>query len=714
MSHLRFNKRFVLIAVFMLLLLVVVPTLAQAYRAEMTVTPIWRPGQQLTSTPTDLRYVELELHAEGNVQFYAVNIACTVGRGELEAYTWDNDGSATPDDHGDNLPMVLWGPEWTNNGGFVSVDSNDGYEGYDWDGVGTITITATRLGNVPSIGQNGNSYSTLLATLRFRVAQGIDRDSNVSASCRTLDFLDRDGESVVRPRAGRGQSLVLKTGYTVTGTVLRQGSRDHEGIDVSCDNIDDADPALTATTDRSGKFEFGGRGSTLRDFGWYECTYDDPVTNSTYVSKSTGFGLNEQNPQQYLLPVVLAAGNIDDTTGGSENDIDDDDLDFMTTNWQPNDRLNNPYDSVDVNGDTKADEQDLALFAGNYSPGYDGPQNGSHFIFGMATESGGDLRNTQAYWTGGDGGAPEAFDARSRNQTFAPQVSPDGTQMVAVQQDSRTKKYVLAFSPMDRFRMSAVRFPRDFAWDTLAPSWSPDGERVAFICSWQDDNSGYNYNEGKLCIIDSSGNNFRVLADDAKIYPPAWYDNNVIIYGGTSDNSVCADTLCYFDLYQSSARLLSSNITDADMPTFSNEVPDPYNPLLVYRYTNGSNKTLYRAQPQYNFDGNEFANVETRGNGNHVTMGLSDKVAYYTMFRGDVSWYEFDVVNSQYQTDTEFRRSWAHNGWADNDAFSVDGWFGSPAYATNPDGSNSGLPWDGSSNAGTQFYVERATLQMIP
>ncbi|MBZ0298348.1 MAG: hypothetical protein K8J31_01350, partial [Anaerolineae bacterium] len=136
MSHRRLSLGILFVA---LALLSISPVLAAA-RPAMTIRPIWRPGEQLTTlaSSNDSRYVDVQLLATGNVQFWAVNLACSFSPNVLESYTFDNGGGGTSSDPGDDVPMVTWGPDWedASNAGpdFLPV-STSGSQDFDYDPV---------------------------------------------------------------------------------------------------------------------------------------------------------------------------------------------------------------------------------------------------------------------------------------------------------------------------------------------------------------------------------------------------------------------------------------------------------------------------------------------------------------------------------------------------------------------------------------------------
>src|SRR5262249_8802818 len=86
---------------------------------SIVVTAVWKPGMQLSTIDTapvgqtngsdDLRYVDLELDATTNVQFWAMELTCTVNKTALESYVQNSDPNGTAD----NVPIVTFGNDWS-------------------------------------------------------------------------------------------------------------------------------------------------------------------------------------------------------------------------------------------------------------------------------------------------------------------------------------------------------------------------------------------------------------------------------------------------------------------------------------------------------------------------------------------------------------------------------------------------------------------------
>ncbi len=587
----RFGMRGI---VFLLLLMLIQPVFAAA-RPYMNVVANWTPSETLDTSGADERFVELQLLAQGNVQFWAVEMSCSVGRGtELEFISlqapnnvWGTNGTEM---------TVVPLPDGDNNNIFTYADTTDIFND---DGRGTLSFTLTRLGvTTAPLGVNGADYSFVLANVRFKVAEA-DRNTNVGVNCRTMEFLDRDGNRVQRGRQTRTSALQILTGYTLSGSASRQGSRDSSNIAVTCTH----DPAGTPTvfgptlTDRNGNFTFDeDGGGELRKLGLYECTFESQTDGVTpdvpYLISQTAFYLN--TPELELLPVVLQTGDVaEDDQITVVGDVFGLAAVYDTT-------VANPFDTGDVNGDRRVDETDLSLTASNV--GLTGPINGDHIIYGLGRDFSSDVifPNSQLWWGFAGEGSTYPLINRSRTRDFWPQLSPDGSTIVYTAALDRrgVTSYDLYYLDVDRGRASAARLPRSFTDEALAPSWSPDGSMVAFICTprgevGDPDLEGYLYNNGDICIVnstDSRGDTLYNLNVRAEIFPPAWlaYDNGdssgyVLIYADFDTGK-----LRYYDLVQGISGQVNVNnegIPTADvydMPVIVSDINSGSNPPITY------------------------------------------------------------------------------------------------------------------------------------
>ena len=694
MSH---KNRFILLLLVLLLIVSVTPTLAQ--RASMSLIPVWRPGEQLTSAPLDDRFVDIQFFAQGNVQFWAASVTCNFGR---TTYLTN--------------PSVTWGPDWgVQNNDFAALP-------VEWDLAGNnLTFTATRQGSsTPPMGFNNQDYTILLATVRMQVEGSTN--ANVSITCRGLDFLDRDGRSVVRARQNRTAPLVVRTGYTFSGTVLYQGARNHDGITVDCNNTDTAYDPPPIQTDRNGAFSL----STLREFGSYNCVFSTSAYDPPFLPAYVNFDL--QTPTLTLLPVTLRSGDI----AQNNDQIDTVDIGVFTGGFTPG-PTDGAYQGNDVNGDARLDESDLAIVAANF--GIDILIPADHLIYGIATDYGGDWPNSRIYWGDPLSGTVQTLVNSRRDRDFWPHVSPDGSTVAFIRAIARrgTTTYTLYTGPtVGRGRTAQLTPRRGFTYDSFAPSWSPDGQRVAFICSNDGDTTGYQFNQGNLCVINADGSNFQMLDSTGmvKIYPPAWYDNNTLIYAGVWGDSffgdpshpTCPGKLCSYDFNQNTTTAVDPGSVFGgandftDMPAMSD---NDGTPVLFYRYydSGAGYHTLRAAEISYDSATLTYT-IAAHGTSTHLTSwGSPDEgVDYYAVsptLSVILTTYDVDRLNNlnEYYTPPSFWKASTDTLIWLFTTHNVDGFVGNPLEVTGPGAS--GL-WDGEYSTPTLLHVHRATIDWIP
>lgn len=592
----RLARFLMLMFVLTLLTMAVIPAAAQGLAPAISVEPIWRPATQLDSQDTndaafptfnsgdDYRYVDAPIYVTTTVEFWTAQLTCTVNRLALGGYTHDDSG-ATPDDPGDDQPMVQWGPEWGNPGdnfvGFINPAFNAT--------TGAMTFTASRLGGNWSLGGNGVSQTLLLATLRYRVLE-LAANTTSPLTC-TAAFLDRNGRAVVtRPTVVAPPALNLITGHTLNGTILYQGLTRHDGITVNCVyEPDGANIALPpATTSAAGTFSL----TNLRNFGGYRCRYVGNIIApgagpDLHLQSETWLTL--QNSSYTLLPTILPGGNVD-RTGGSTTRVDDVDLALITGPlW--NTKTAAPFAGGDANGDRNIDRADVAIVASNWFN--QEIVGGDHLLYDLPRDYI-DYRNSRVWLSDFISGGSLTPIPISGSPVFWATLSPNGAKIAYVQRVGG--QYALFTSNANG--TGATRLTASNAWfNAFAPSWSPDGTQIAFICSWNGDEmddvpdgTGWLYNEGDLCVVNANGRNLRDLLEgdlvDARIFPPAWLDDHRIVYGAPDYDDVCPDSLCLYDLNwmtSSDDRIeFDSDIPEgADMPIIAGG-------RLYYRYNTGS------------------------------------------------------------------------------------------------------------------------------
>lgn len=714
--------------VIVLLLLGSVNVLAQQPGA--TVSVAWRPGSQLSSIVGDDRYVDLEIALIGNVPFWAINLSCVIGNGsQLTPYPSSAD-------------FITWGPEWTASGpgSYLAQGS--------YAGNGTMNYAVTRVGSqLSAIGNPGAMQRFLLLTARFRV-NNLSSVANVAVNCRTFDLLDRDGNVVLRPTRAPVTPLSLRPGYSIEGTILRQGARTHGNISILCNNYPDGatnppsvNSPYSVTTDARGVFRF----SSLREQGLYQCSATSSLSaglNAQFLTSHFEFEL--ATPTLRLQPYWLKPGDFD----GNQT-INVADLSLLTGNWQVT--LSSPFLAGDANGDRQVDQADLALVAGNV--GLSGPRLQSHVIYGIGRNY--DPRFTfpnSRIWTGIAGeSSVSQMTNNSNTRDFWPALSPDGTKLAYVTQDARSGRFYLQVLDVATRRVTRLT-PANFAWDAFAPSWSPDGSRLAFLCSWQALDGGYEYNQGYLCFQnadDTRGNSFtlpRVLGQPvkARISPPAWYDLQAVFVGGwDAPGTACAyGSICIYDMSMSDGQnlmrprglaleTLEAGSDTVDMPIITRLASGQA--FLTYRYfvaSSGSNYQLgILRMDSYIPNSNGTATISTltaRPSGTHSlnegippapiaaydispTMGL-----IYTLYATDPV---FTYV-APYPTIASSLQSGPFNGAWDASAataYRVDGQVQQPLWQSGAFG-GPGIPWDWTQErtSPSLFHIYRFTYDWVP
>jgi hypothetical protein len=605
-----------LMALFSFLLLS--STVFAAEPPKIQVVPSWRPGTTLDTidnngdginTPPlgtdDFRYVDVDIYVTTTVQFWSVQLTCTVTPTALTSYNFATGGQEDDGDTANATAPVIWGPTWGAAGADYApvVDNFDAVKG-------SRTITATKLGNTyPMGGPDGASQILLLATLRYRV-KAVTLSTKSTFTCVST-FLNRNGQPVLKATYTPPPALSVLTGYVASGTVLYQGRTAHTGITVSC-----AGPApFTVTTSATGAW----LKNDLRSQGQYTCDMYGNVDNATpgyqrdrYLQARTIF--NVTGMSYNVLPITLAGGNvtaINNPGAPAAETIGLADLNIVTgpANW------NKTTVAGDVNGDGKTNQIDLAILGTNYNA-LD-QIDSRHGIYSVARYTEPQSWQNNRLWVGKmDAGAVQQLvnNTVADSRDLWPTLSPDGKQLAFVRDvgtgtGTSTALYV---APVTNGVVGTpVRLTPANAWyQAFAPSWSPDGTRLAFICSTLEPPSytpdgvarGHLANIGHLCLIDVTGRNWRDLAPGAlaRIYPPAWLTDTHLVYGGSSPNAglatglntVCPDTLCGFNIQTNEVGVFDIDVKDGpsaggavtmqDMPVIRNNV-------LFYRFYDDNN-----------------------------------------------------------------------------------------------------------------------------
>jgi Tol biopolymer transport system component len=306
------------------------------------------------------------------------------------------------------------------------------------------------------------------------------------------------------------------------------------------------------------------------------------------------------NDSYSLLPVELFAGNTDRTglpgdPGSESEDVEWDDFLAVTTTYGIPQLL--PYDGGDANGDRKVNETDLALVGGRY---YEDEYTwADHLLYDLSTDWDSDWNSHIRYGVVSESATTLISDVKTKD--YWATMSPDGSKIAFIRYDEKADRYRLYTGTYAKGKLSAkVLTPKSFKGDAMAPSWSPDGSQIAFHCSpdvWYDDDWGIERksqwlrDNGRLCLINANGTGFDELGGtwNARVYPPTWFNNHVIFFGGNHWDGDCADSICYKDLDRNDTEPVSPLLDFtggddiADMPVLRTDSSGDMH--LFYRYT---------------------------------------------------------------------------------------------------------------------------------
>jgi hypothetical protein len=129
----------------------------------------------------------------------------------------------------------------------------------------------------------------------------------------------------------------------------------------------------------------------------------------------------------------------------------------------------------------------------------------------------------------------------------------------------------------------ATNITLNAAFDAFAPSWSPDGATLAFVCAYSRADWTNGNGRGNLCLINSNGSSLQqkialpASNEMVNIHPPTWFSNSALMYGGPdwfgilTSLPTCNNRICRLDLTgtnPSTRNTSESNIAvGSDMPT---------------------------------------------------------------------------------------------------------------------------------------------------
>jgi hypothetical protein len=609
MLHKQGVLRFIKFATVMIIFTLMITPVLAVDPPLIRVAPQWRPATTLDSIDAfplntmgagdDFRYVDVDIYVTASVQFWTAQLNCTVAPAALTTYETPNFVNSDP---GDNVAVVRWGPD-------MGIEGNDFTSVVEpFTATGSRRFTAAKY--YGPIGGNGWNNTFLLATLRYR-AKDIAANTTSPFTCVTT-FLNKDGRVVLAPVYVAPPALSVITGYTINARATYQGRTVHSGVAVTCYNSQ----GQISATSTTGNFILNG----LRVQGWYDCYFFGNITNpvagyqpDTYLQTGTSFLLGGSSYQ--LLPHELLGGNVSrngantDGNAATEDEIiNGDDLGVITApaNWEKLTAVG------DVNADTFTNRADLAITAGNM-----GNSETTYYLHGIySLARNWDSWRNSRIWLGTQWSGHVNQFVSGNNKDYWATLSPDGTKLAFARgvgpSDCPHCTTAIFVAPVNNQGIvgAAVRVTPATNWysNNYAPSWSPDGTQIAFSCTWWDDViGGYGYNDGNLCVVTTTGTNLRTVAWNARIYPPAWYVNNIgenyLVYGGSYLNSNCANTLCIKS--PSTPEGYSPGVFDtdidaggatgriADMPRICNMRGCD---VLFYRYDNGTTSLLRFAE----------------------------------------------------------------------------------------------------------------------
>lgn len=694
--------------ILLLLLLIMAVQPASAQLPTMSVLARWTPDEQLTSVAGDTRTVRLEVSVRGNVQFWAANMGCNIGFGSPLALT--------------NLELA---PAWEADLGRAITEPPLDDGGFNADGLfvgNRLALTISRVGfDQPPLGQNGVTYTLPLFTATFQVSDALTTQTTVAASCTTNKFLNRNGGTAVNGLQSSLPALVLRPGYQLSGRVTRQGVTNNTGINVACEHLETT-TTYNASSNFLGDFTFSTVdgsffGDPLREFGWYRCTYSD--ANNVLLNGESY--INLRTPSYRFLPVQLYTGNADDAAPSADS-VTLEDLVLLTGNFGT--RVT-AFTNGDVNGDSNVNDVDLALTAANV--GRSGPTHMSNVLYGMATSVSTTVPqpNSKIYRGTPESGAVTPLSTFSSTRDFWPQASPDGSEVAYVAFNQFQNRYELKVaSAATGFGANVTNFA--FRDDSFAPSWSPDGGRIAFICAASYNASAgvidnvYQENIGDICIhsrSDFSGNSLQRLGVQTELFPPAWVEYSDGQYGLIYSEN---DVLKFQDLATNAAPItIGAAPITGDRPVvinYYNNAGDIDN-YLFYRDNAGDIQATFIS----NYDGT------TMTLGSEVTVvdvtatSWTDATAvdYYDVSPLlDVMYYTFadqtlfTNLQLQFDDDNPLTPPVITDGWSVSGQHRVDGATGTPAVVG---GNNTPGPWTPSDvNTETDYHAQRITFDWIP
>jgi hypothetical protein len=631
---------------------------------------IYEPVDVTTPADDEVNYSTIEFWLTTNVEFWTMQLNCTVPPTLYTLYSHDSTGLTT-DNTGDNTAPFFLGIEWGSLSNVVAPPTTF------IPATGNFVQTVALRNGAEPLGSVGVDTTMMVAEVNLRVRPQLVAPANTNSTtfvgsgtltCTTT-LLDRNGRTVGVVTFVPPTPQVITAGYAIRGNTSIQGQTSNAGITVQCSPVSNNAATTTTQTTATGDWVVNG----LRTDGFYNCSQwanrvDTAIgfAPEPYLRNNTQVLVRDGDTR--ILPTVLWAGNVERAL--SPTSISTQDISLVTANFGTT--VTTPFTAGDVNGDRLVDRVDLTLVASNT-----GLSEGTGTITGLPTD--------HFVVSGQRGPSPTLFNSRiylndtsylssqldlrqylvGATQDYWGTVSPDGTKIAFVRAigTGAALRYVLHVAPLTGNAVGApVRITPPTGWNfnDFAPSWDTTSSQLAFVCT-STDPAVFNFNRGNLCLVDASGKNLRQATTDIKIFPPAWLYLNGVVVAGTSTNAICPNSLCTILVDTGTVRLIDVDFTGGGSQAGTEDMPISVSfGALVYRY-DADNNSLNGNELRYatpNFSGTGTPTNPFIAHTNTPVAGPLATTDYHlTVFTGN-----FDYILPEDNTENVFVQTFTVNG----------------------------------------------------